>query len=144
VSRIRGPNKDFPRTARVSELIREIVGGEITAIDDPRLYVASITGVDVDNELVKAVVYYDVLDDDDRDEVAEALSVHRHRLQGALASQARLRRTPTLHFDPDRSIGTAATIEEILEGLKLDETTVDYDASLYKESDEDPAADGSA
>ena len=38
----------------------------------------------------------------------------------------------------------AATIEEILEGLKLDETTVDYDASLYKESDEDPAADGSA
>ncbi|MFT5530216.1 MAG: ribosome-binding factor A [Candidatus Poriferisodalaceae bacterium] len=137
MSRIRGPKKDFPRTARVGELIREIVGQEITAIDDPRLYVASLTGVDVDNELVKATLYYDVLDDEDRAEVAEAFDDHRHRLQKALASQARLRRTPTLHFTADSSIGNAGRIESILDGLKLDETTVEYDETLYREREDD-------
>ena len=114
----RKPQK-FQRTDRVGELIREIVASEMDRIDDDRLFPVAVTGVDVDNELAKAVVYYDVLDDDDLVETEEALEDHRHRLQRALGDQSRMRRTPTLVFAVDPSIGAADRIESILEDLGM-------------------------
>ena len=43
--------QNFDRTDRVSGLIREIVASELERIDDPRLFLISLTGVDVDREL---------------------------------------------------------------------------------------------
>lgn len=130
----RGPKKDFPRTARVGQLIREIVASEIERIDDDRLYPVAITGVDVDNELAKAVVYYDVLHDEDRPTAAEALEGSRHRIQTALGQQSSMRRTPTLHFVLDRSISSAGRIDEILGNLEIpDETPLG--------TNDDPAGD---
>lgn len=111
--------KRFQRTDRVGELVREIVATAMDRIDDERLFSAAVTSVDVDNELGRAVVYYDVLDDEDHDEVADALEDHRHRLQRALGEQSRLRRTPALVFEVDPSIGAASRIESILEGLGM-------------------------
>jgi ribosome-binding factor A len=118
MSKRRG-GKRFERTDRVGELVREIVGGEIARIDDDRLYPVAVTGVDVDNELSKAVVYYDVLDPDDLPEAEQALGDHRHRMQRALGDQSHMRRTPTLVFTVDPSIGAATRIEEILEDLGM-------------------------
>lgn len=109
----------FQRTDRVGELIREIVASEMDRIDDDRLFPVAVTGVDVDNELAKAVVYYDVLDEDDLPEAESALEDHRHRLQRALGDQTRMRRTPTLVFTIDPSIGAASRIDSILEDLGM-------------------------
>ena len=113
--------RNFERTDRVGELVREIVAGELERIDDDRLFPVAITGVEVDRELVRAVVYYDVLDEEDALGADEALEDHRHRLQRALGSQSRLRRTPTLAFEVDPSIGAATRIEAILDGLGMDD-----------------------
>jgi ribosome-binding factor A len=112
--------QNFDRTDRVSGLIREIVASELERVDDPRLFLISLTGVDVDRELAHATVWFHSPDDDDFEEVAEALEIHRQRVQQALARQSRMRRTPAIHFQPDRSIEEAGRIESILEELNMD------------------------
>ena len=55
----------YDRTDRVSGLVREIVASEIERIDDQRLFLLSVTGVDVDRELAHATVWFHVSEDDD-------------------------------------------------------------------------------
>ena len=112
--------QNYDRTDRVSGLIREIVASELERIDDPRLFLVSLTGVDVDRELAHATVWFHSSEDDALEEVSEALESHRQRMQQALARQSRMRRTPAIHFQPDRSIQEAGRIESILEELNMD------------------------
>ena len=46
-----GGAREYPRTARVNELVREIVADELERIDDPRLEWVSVTAVEVTTEL---------------------------------------------------------------------------------------------
>jgi ribosome-binding factor A len=112
----------YPRTARVGELLREIVAEELTRLDDSRLDMLAITKVTVDRELEKAVVYFDTLAGPEDDaEVVAALDEHRVRIQGAVGRQARLRRTPHLVFRPDEVTRGAERIDGILAQLGQDE-----------------------
>jgi len=107
--------REYPRTARVNELLREIIGDELERIDDPRLEWVSVTGVEVNPELTSAMVFYSSLGGVEEDPVVlEALAERRVRLQGAIARQARLRRTPELHFAPDRGVREGLRVEELL------------------------------
>jgi ribosome-binding factor A len=108
----------YPRTARVNELIREIIAEELLDIDDDRLELLAVTQVVVDRELMQGVVYYDTLRGPEADdEVLDALGEHRVRLQGAIGRQARLKRTPHLVFRADDVERGAARIEGILRGI---------------------------
>lgn len=110
-----GGGRPVPRTARLNELIREIVADGLRSIDDERLEHVSITAVDVDSELTRAVVFFDSIDGPDGDPVVlEALSSHRVRLQRAIGDQMRARRTPVLEFRPDEVIRSAERIDAIL------------------------------
>ena len=117
--RQRRSGQHYERTDRVSGLIREIAASELERIDDPQLFLVSITGVDVDRELAHATIWFQVPDEDDLEEVVEALEHQRQRIQRALARQSRMRRTPTVHFVPDMSIQEAGRIESILEDLGM-------------------------
>ena len=61
----------------VSGLVKEIVAGELERIDDSRLFLVSITGVDVDRELANATVWFHISDEEDLEVVADALEQHR-------------------------------------------------------------------
>ena len=50
-----------PRTVRLGELLREVLAEELERIDDPRLELVSITNVEVDAELNRAIVSFDSL-----------------------------------------------------------------------------------
>ena len=117
--RQRRTGQNFARTDRVAGLVREIVATELERIDDQRLFLLAVTGVDVDRELARATVWFDVLDEEDLLQVVGALEEHRQRIQQALASQSRMRRTPAIRFSPDPSIGDAGRIESILEDLGM-------------------------
>ncbi len=112
----RGGGKEFERSARVGQLMREILASEVEAIDDYRLDTAPITAVEVDNELEKAVVYFD---SDDPESAIEAFTEHAGRLRRAVSSQARLRRTPRLEFSVDGSVAGGGRIEDILATLDI-------------------------
>ena len=109
--------RQYQRTDRVSGLVREVVATEIERIDDPRLFLISVTGVDVDRELAHAVVWVHGGSEDDMEDVLEALEQYRQRVQQALAKNSRMRRTPTIQFSVDKSIQEAGRIESILEEL---------------------------
>ena len=118
--RQRRAGHNYERTDRVAGLVREIVATELERIDDERLFLLAVTGVDVDRELARAIVWFDVLDEEDLPEVVVSLEEHRQRVQRALAQQSRMRRTPAVQFSPDPSIGEAHRIDSILEELGMD------------------------
>jgi ribosome-binding factor A len=127
MKRASGTARDYPRTARLNQLIREIVAEEIERLDDDRLGFLTVVAVEVEPDLRHAVVWYTTLDDDDDagggagpgepGRVAEALDEHRGRIRAAIGRQARLKRTPELTFRPDKVIRQAERIEQILREL---------------------------
>lgn len=107
-------HRDYPRTARLNELLREIIAEALERIDDDRLQLVTVTAVDVDAALEKAIVYVAAIDPDGDDEMLEALGEVRTRVQGAVAREARIKRTPELVFKVDDVLRTAERIDELL------------------------------
>jgi ribosome-binding factor A len=105
----------YPRSARVGETLREIIAEELVRIGDERLEFVTVTGIEVDNELNRAHVYFDSLaGEDGDDEIVEALHHHRVRLQAAVGRQIRAKKTPILDFRPDAALRSAERIDDIL------------------------------
>lgn len=108
-------SSSYPRSARLGETLREVLADELVRIDDERLAFVTITRIDVDPEMNRAVVFYDSLAGEDGDrEILEAFSTHRIRLQGSIGRQVRAKKTPILSFRPDEVIRSAERIEKIL------------------------------
>ncbi|MCY4664764.1 MAG: 30S ribosome-binding factor RbfA [Acidimicrobiaceae bacterium] len=107
------------RTARVGELIRRIVAESMEQLDDERLAMVSVTGVDVDRDLHRAVVWFTSLGDTEEGDadIAEALEEHASHLRRTVGNQTRLRRTPELVFRPDTVLRSAERIERLLDGM---------------------------
>ena len=132
------------RTARVGELIRRIVAQEMELLDDDRLSMVSITSVDVDRDLHRAVVWFTTLAGDDDPEVVEALDEHRPQLRRSVATQTRLRRAPELDFRSDATLRSAERIEQLLRETADSPPVPDPDPDAYRQdrtaSDEDDEA----
>jgi ribosome-binding factor A len=110
----RGGHK-YPRAARVGETLREIIADELVRIDDERLTFVTVTGIEVDDELNRAHVYFDSLSGEEGDaRIVEALARHRVRLQATIATQIRTKKTPILDFRPDVALRSAERIDDIL------------------------------
>ena len=108
-------NHRYPREARLSTSLREVIAEELMRIDDERLSLVTVTTIDVDPEMNRAIVYFDSLMGEDGDaEILGALSDHRVRIQGSVGRQLRSKKTPILSFKPDDSIRAAERIERIL------------------------------
>jgi ribosome-binding factor A len=123
----RSSTPKYSRSARVSTTLQEIIADELVRIDDERLTFVTVTGIDVDPELNRAIVFFDSLADEEGDEeILEAFADHRVRLQSSIARQIRAKKTPILDFRPDMVIRSAARIDEI---LKSDQARLDREAS---------------
>lgn len=117
MARRRGPH-DYPRTARLNELIRQIVAEAVELIDDDRLELATVMAVEVEPDLRHGVVYVSSVAGEEGDaEVVLALDEHRHTVQAAIGRQARFKRVPELEFRPDEVTRGAARIEKILRDM---------------------------
>lgn len=140
----RSTARDYPRTARLNELLREIIGEELERIDDSRLDVVTVISVDTESDLRRAVVYYDCLDGEEGDEDAlAALGDARIRLQSAIGRQARFKRTPELRFLPDPAVRSGARIEAVLADMgPIAEVEIDPDVYGGADRDADADADG--
>ncbi|HSB88245.1 MAG TPA: 30S ribosome-binding factor RbfA [Ilumatobacteraceae bacterium] len=105
----------YPRTARLSESLREVIAEALTRIDDERLHMVTITSIDVDPEMNRAIVFFDSLLGEDGDaDILAALASHRVRLQSSVGREIRSKKTPILSFRPDETIRAAERIERIL------------------------------
>jgi len=116
----RGPVR-YPRTARVNQVLREVLAEELErrADIDDRLRLATITSIDTTRDLRQAKVYLSSMSD----ELAEALGEQRSALQRAIGNQVRLKHTPQLIFVSDPAVSHGARVEEILRRLQRDEAS---------------------
>jgi len=104
---------------RVDEAVRQVIGDAVAAdLKDPRVGFVTVTDVRTSADLSHARVYVSVLgDDEQRQATLEGLRSAHGFLQGRIAAELRLKRTPTLEviYDDttDRALRVDALIDEI-------------------------------
>lgn len=105
------------RMRRVNELMREVIGSAITSeLEDPRIGFVTVTSVDTSPDLRSARVYVSVLGGDaERDATLAGLRSSHGVLQAAIASEMRIKRTPTLSFHYDDTPERGVRITKMLE-----------------------------
>jgi ribosome-binding factor A len=108
-------HRGYPRTARLNESLREVLADALERLSDTdeRLAMVTITGVECDPDLRRALVLFSSLDNQE----ASALGEARVRLQSVISQQVRLKRTPLLRFAEDPAVSAGARIDEILRDL---------------------------
>jgi len=102
---------------RVNEVIRQVLGDVIaTDLKDPRIGFVTVTDVDTSPDLRTARVYVSVLgNESDREKALAGLRSAHGFLQGRIAAQLRMKRTPTLTFHYDESVDRGVRISRLLD-----------------------------
>src|SRR6187401_1061021 len=105
------------RMRRVNESLREVLGAAIsTEMKDPSVGFVTVTSVETSPDLRHARVYVSVLgSEEERQASLEALERGHGFLQGKIAGEMRMKRTPTLTFHYDESIEQGMRINELLD-----------------------------
>jgi ribosome-binding factor A len=103
------------RMRRVDEAMRQVLGDVLAQdLKDPRIGFVTVTDVKTSPDLRHARVYVSVLGDEAaRDATLAGLTSAHGYLQGRVARELRLKRTPELTFELDRTAERAARLERI-------------------------------
>jgi ribosome-binding factor A len=132
--RPRQPAKQYPRMARVNELVLECLADEVERLSDPRLGFVTLTGVEVSTDLRFADVYFSVVGPGaDPDQTAAGLRSATPHLRSVLGRQVRMKYLPDLRFHLDPSVEQGERIERIIRELHATGERVD---------NEDPTTEG--
>ena len=111
------------KTDRIgSNLVKEISYIIMTEIKDHDIRFVTITDCKVTSDLSYAKVYYTVLDDTRKKEIAEALENASGFIRKQLFDRVDMRNIPTLDFIYDESIEYGNKIEKIIEKIHDDHT----------------------
>ena len=138
------PQRKYPRTARVNEVMLEVLADELERMSDPRLELVTLTGVDVTRDLAYATVYYSTLAAVAADAPAgvaenagDALRAASPRLQGLVGRQMRIRQVPKLTFKADPGIIAGQRIEQILRDIHHEEDAQEQAGGKQRRADDD-------
>jgi ribosome-binding factor A len=110
---------------RVDEAIRQVIGDAVAGnLKDPRVGFVTVTDVRTSADLRHARVYVSVLGEaggpsgpaQREDTLAGLRSAHGF-LQGRIAGELRLKRTPTLEFVYDDTTDRAMRVEALIEEI---------------------------
>lgn len=112
MARKSGSHHPYPRTARVNQILREVISDELVRLSDldDDLGLLTVTGVETSPDMRQALVFFDSLSD----RAKAALDEHRGQIQGAVNAQTRLKRTPRLAFRADPAVASGEAVEEAL------------------------------
>ena len=105
------------RMRRVDEAVREVLSGAITQeVKDPRIGFITVTAVETSPDLRHARVFVSVLGDDaQRRRSLDGLRSAHGFLQRRVATELRIKHTPTLDFAYDDSVDRSLRIQAILD-----------------------------
>jgi ribosome-binding factor A len=113
------------RMRRVDEAIRQVIGDAVAAdLKDPRVGFVTVTDVKTSADLRHARVYVSVLGEAgrpslpaQREATLEGLRSAHGFLQGKVASELHLKRTPTLDFSYDDTTDRALRVDALIDEL---------------------------
>jgi ribosome-binding factor A len=104
---------------RVDEAVREVLGDAVNRdLKDPRVGFVTVTDVRTSADLRQARVFVSVFGTaEEQVATLEGLASAHGILQARLASELRLKRTPTLEFELDDTAVRAARLEALIEDV---------------------------
>ncbi|HEX5224239.1 MAG TPA: 30S ribosome-binding factor RbfA [Solirubrobacteraceae bacterium] len=113
------------RMRRVDEAIRQVIGDALAAdLKDPRVGFVTVTDVKTSPDLRHARVYVSVLGEgarssgeEQREETLAGLRSAHGYLQGRIARELALKRTPTLEFEYDDTTDRAMRVERLIDEI---------------------------
>jgi ribosome-binding factor A len=107
------------RMRRVDEAIRQVIGDAVTVeLKDPRVGFVTVTDVRTSADLRHARVYVSVLGDDEQRQATMAGLRSAHGfLQGKVATELHLKRTPNLELYYDDTTDRALRVDELIEEI---------------------------
>ncbi len=115
------------RMRRVDEAIRQVIGDAVAGdLKDPRVGFVTVTDVRTSADLRHARVYVSVLGasgqtstTEEREASLDGLRSAHGYLQGRVAGELRLKRTPTLEFSYDETTDKAMRVDELIDELEI-------------------------
>lgn len=107
--------RDYPRSERVEQLSREVLGEAVRELKDPRVGFATVTSVKMSPDLRQARMYVSVLgNDEQRAETIEAIRHALPHLRSVLGREVRLKFLPRLDVVEDLTALHGERIETLL------------------------------
>jgi len=102
---------------RINEMLREVVGAAITTdLNDPRIGFVTVTSVETSPDLRAARVFVSVLGSaEEREASLKGLRSSHGVIQARIASETRMKRTPTLTFHYDETVEKGIRISKLLD-----------------------------
>jgi phosphoesterase RecJ-like protein len=125
--RPRSRHSSFPRADRVGDALRREIGVILLhETSDPRIAMASVTGVEVSPDLKHAKVFVSVLGDEkEQDAAMDGLAAAAGYVRKLLSDRISMRQVPEVHFKLDRSLERAARLDAVLKDLARERSKVD-------------------
>jgi len=106
---------------RVNESVRAVLAEAVGELKDPRIGFVTLTGVETSNDLRHATVFVSVLGSErKRERTLAGLEAAHGVLQGRLASELRMKRTPQLTFQYDPSVAEGVRMSKLIDELVSD------------------------
>jgi ribosome-binding factor A len=116
------------RMRRVNESVRQVLAEAIPDLKDPRIGLITVTGVETAPDLRHAVVYVSVLGSARKRKAGlQGLEAAHGLLQGRLARELRMKRTPQLTFEYDPSVERGVRMSRLIDELVPGENDADDD-----------------
>jgi ribosome-binding factor A len=105
------------RMRRINQMLREVVGAAITTdLNDPRIGFVTVTSVETSPDLSAARVFVSVLGStEEREATLKGLRSSHGVIQARIASETRMKRTPTLTFHYDETVEKGIRISKLLD-----------------------------
>ena len=109
------------RMRRVNAAVREVLSEAVGELKDPRIGFVTVTGVKTSPDLRHAVVFVSVLGSEKmRTQSIDGLQAAHGLLQGRIARELRMKRTPQLTFEYDPSVERGVRMTQLIDELAPD------------------------
>ena len=106
---------------RVNESVRQVLSEALPELKDPRIGFVTVTGVETSPDLSYARVFVSVFGSEKtRRATLDGLTAAHGVLQSRLARELRIKRTPQLAFEYDRSVAEGVRMSKLIDELAPD------------------------
>jgi ribosome-binding factor A len=110
------------RMRRVNEAVRQVLSEALPELKDPRIGFVTVTGVETSADLRHARVFVSVFGSErKRRDTLDALTAAHGVLQARLGRELRMKRTPQLVFEYDRSVAEGVRMNKLIDELVSDD-----------------------
>jgi ribosome-binding factor A len=106
------------RMRRVNESLRQVLSEALLELKDPRIGFVTVTGVEASSDLRHATVYVSVLGNEQkRLKSMSGLDAAHGVLQARISRELRMKRTPQLEFEYDRTVEHGVRMSKLIDEL---------------------------